>query len=496
MATTLLKQDSVLGIDQILVHIGEFGRFQIILEIIACLLQIPYTLMILLPYFTQDSPSWKCVSNSTVCNVTGELASSDKLRCQIPRSEWEYSMPKDYSIVTEFDLYCGTETYAYLATSMIFVAWAIGSVILGWLADRFGRWKVLIPAHVCLVTVGLLNAFSPNFTVYIITRFLVGFSIPGIMVPTFVLVSEFVGPKHRPLAGILLWGFFALGLIILGLQAYFIRKWKLLTIICTAPYIITFPLLKFIPESIRWLRISGQSEKAMEILEKIARVNKKEFPNAVLEPLAPTIKEKRGSLLDIFRPCKMAIKTFIQGYAWMVEGMVYYSVALAADDIGGSNRYANYILTSLVDLPAVLTGIYAFWPKIRVALGVLGKFFVATSFDSIYTWSVELYPTVVRGEGMGYLQVMSRIGAALAPWVTKWLIGYAVIYGSHGFLPFLVLGSSSLVASISLLWLPETRDSATAETFEHFEKKNAELVDGKLLADMGEDDKFANGEKC
>ena len=101
MAATLLKEDLVMGIDQILVYIGEFGRFQIILEIIACLLQIPYTLMILLPYFTQDSPSWKCVSNSTVCNVTGELASSDKLRCQIPRSEWEYSMPKDYSIVTE-----------------------------------------------------------------------------------------------------------------------------------------------------------------------------------------------------------------------------------------------------------------------------------------------------------------------------------------------------------------------------------------------------------
>ena len=42
----------------------------------------------------------------------------------------------------------------------------------------------------------------------------------------------------------------------------------------------------------------------------------------------------------------------------LVEGMVYYSVALAADDIGGTNRYANYILTSLVDFPAVLLAIY------------------------------------------------------------------------------------------------------------------------------------------
>lgn len=38
---------------------------------------------------------------------------------------------------------------------------------------------------------------------------------------------------------------------------------------------------------------------------------------------------------------------------------MYYSVALAADDLGGTDRYANYILTSLVDFPAVLFGIYA-----------------------------------------------------------------------------------------------------------------------------------------
>ena len=40
--------------------------------------------------------------------------------------------------------------------------------------------------------------------------------------------------------------------------------------------------------------------------------------------------------------------------------------------------------------------LFSDWPNVRVALGVFGKFFVATSFDAIYTWSVEIYPTVVR----------------------------------------------------------------------------------------------------
>ena len=61
---------------------------------------------------------------------------------------------------------------------------------------------------------------------------------------------------------------------------------------------------------------------------------------------------------------------------------------------------------------------------------------------------------------MGYMQVQSRIGAALAPWITKWLIAF------HHFLPFLIMGGASFVASILLAWLPETRDAKTAETLD------------------------------
>lgn len=76
---------------------------------------------------------------------------------------------------------------------------------------------------------------------------------------------------------------------------------------------------------------------------------------------------------------------------------------------------------------------------------------------------------------MGFLQVMSRIGAALAPWATKWLIAY------YSFLPFLLLGTSALIASITLYWLPETRDSSTAEVFE--KTKKSELIEADQMLD-------------
>ena len=101
MSATLMKSGQIMNIDQILLQIGEMGRFQIMLEAMFCFFQLPYTFQILLPYFTQDSPTWRCVANSTVCNVTGALKSDNDLRCTLPRSEWEYTTPKDYSIVTE-----------------------------------------------------------------------------------------------------------------------------------------------------------------------------------------------------------------------------------------------------------------------------------------------------------------------------------------------------------------------------------------------------------
>lgn len=38
-------------------------------------------------------------------------------------------------------------------------------------------------------------------------------------------------------------------------------------------------------------------------------------------------------------------------------GLVYYGVALAADDLGGA-LYRDYILASLVEFPAVILAIY------------------------------------------------------------------------------------------------------------------------------------------
>jgi len=96
----------------------------------------------------------------------------------------------------------------------------------------------------------------------------------------------------------------------------------------------------------------------------------------------------------------------------------------------------------------------------RVCLGVFGKLCITMTFNAIYTWSAELYPTAIRGAGMGYLQIAARIGSAVAPWVVKWLIGI------HIMLSFSLMGGSAVICAILLCWLPETAHMKTMETLQ------------------------------
>ena len=51
----------------------------------------------------------------------------------------------------------------------------------------------------------------------------------------FVMISEFVGVRHRSMMGTSLWYCWTLSLIALAGVAYLIRDWRILTIVTSAP---------------------------------------------------------------------------------------------------------------------------------------------------------------------------------------------------------------------------------------------------------------------
>lgn len=172
--------------------------------------------------------------------------------------------------------------------------------------------------------------------------------------------------------------------------------------------------------------------------------NKRLFPDDVtLSEVVADEKQHKANSLDSFRTVNMATKSVVQGYIFLTIGMVYYGLSLASSDRGGS-LYRNFALMSAIKVPAVLFAvlgcdhfgrkkstmiscligsilctIIGLIPRstilVRVTFGMFSKL-ISTSFYAMYTWSVEIYPTSIRGEGMRFLTIItSRIGAASAP---------------------------------------------------------------------------------
>ena len=54
---------------------------------------------------------------------------------------------------------------------------------------------------------------------------------------------------------------------------------------------------------------------------------------------------------------------------------------------------------------------------VTTVLALLGKLGITCSFNSIYIWSAEIFPTVIRNAGMGASSSCARIGSMASPYI-------------------------------------------------------------------------------
>lgn len=469
-------------IDDILETVGGFGTFQFICLIAFCIMIIPATFQVLITNFVALKPRWRCLANSSKCTLNGTYDGSENTRCSIGREEWEFIEPKDFSIVTQFDIYCEHEWLLDLSTGIFFLGAVTGGILFGTLADRKGRKFVLFLSLCFLIGIGLVSVASPNIYFFIASRYLSGSCYTGALAMMIIMVAELVESKRRSLASNIVWIFYALAFCILSLKAYFIRKWKILMIVSTAPYLLVVIFIKVIPESIRWLMMKERFEEIKGIFEIIANINGRTFlPDDMKVEVREVDLAKGSSYKDLFIPYSFGLKTLIQAYGWFVTSMVYYGISLASDELGGS-MYLNFALISLMECPGNIMGAYfcnwfgrkktaaipmlmasvaciliPFVPtdgnlKIaRVVCGMIGKYFITISYSCLYLWSAEIFPTNNRAKGIGFMQIFEMIGGACAPFIAKELFRVSKI------VPFLIFGIFSIIGSLLLIFLPETK---------------------------------------
>ena len=57
-----------------------------------------------------------------------------------------------------------------------------------------------------------------------------------------------------------------------------------------------------------------------------------------------------------------------------------------------------------------------------VALAMMGKLGIAGAFATLYIFSSEIFPTVVRNSGIGASSLCARVGGILAPYIANMVI--------------------------------------------------------------------------
>ncbi|XP_032215146.1 solute carrier family 22 member 8 isoform X2 [Mustela erminea] len=399
---------------------------------------------------------------------------------------------------TEWDLVCDSRRLKEVAQSVFMAGTLIGGIVLGDLSDRFGRKPILTFSYLLLAASGSGAAFSPNLSIYTIFRFLSGWSISGIVLSTTILNVECVSIQMRAIMSTLMGYFYTCGQFILPGLAYAIPQWRWLQLTVSIPFFVFFLLSWWIPESVRWVVLSGKFSKALKILRWMAALNgkKEEGEKLSVEDLKFSMQKEislakaKYSMADLFRTPNLRRVTFCLSLAWFSTGFGYYSLAMSVEDFG-VNLYVLQLIFGGVDIPAKFIAVLSMnhlgrhitqagalllaggailaiifvpsdLPTLRTVLAVFGKGCLSSSFSCLFLYTTELYPTVIRQTGMGISNMWTRVGSMSAPLVK--------ITGElQPFIPSVIFGTVTLLGGSAAYFLPETLNRPLPETIEDVE---------------------------
>uniref|UniRef100_A0A3B5L2M2 Solute carrier family 22 member 6 n=1 Tax=Xiphophorus couchianus TaxID=32473 RepID=A0A3B5L2M2_9TELE len=401
------------------------------------------------------------------------------------------------TLATEWDLVCDKRSVNRATATIFFMGVMIGAAAFGYLSDRFGRKRTLLVSYIITTIFGFASAFSYNFAMFAAMRFFTGFGISGVSIVSIVLCVEWVGIKHRTSVGVLMSLDWSFSTILLPGVAYFVNDWRYLTATVTSPLLLAMITWWWLPESARWLISNGKVNSAHFYLTKCAKFNRREEFMADLKPeiLSKVIlvedENRKYSYMDLVKTPRMRRLALLTGIVWFGVACVYYGISLNVPGFG-VDIYLTQFIYGITEVPAkifivfflnklgrrltqagtlALTGLCLFcnifvpqdlWAA-RTVFGASGKMFAEAAFTTVFLYTTELYPTVLRQNGLGFSSFTARTGVSLSPLVI-------ILEDIWSYLPNIIFTLVACVASVSASFLPETLNVRLPETIEDIEQ--------------------------
>lgn len=307
-------------------------------------------------------------------------------------------------------------------------ATAIGGVLFGRLADRYGRRRVLTWT-IWLFAIGTgLGALAPNFGIFVLLRMVAGVGIGGEWATGFALLNEAWSPKRRGFAGgavqAAIWPAYAIGIFV----ASAVPNWRWAFAAGAVPALFAVAIRFFAPESKQWLELraarAAGSVPASEGNGSMRRLFRKDMVRlVVLGTVLVFGAQYSYYVYSSWMPT--FLKTGLHLGASGTQTVLYVSAGislvsyLAAGALGDRwGRRRSLLAFAAVQLVAFVA--FAVLIASHASAGAVIAAYYVISFGLGYfaifgAWFGELFATPVRATGSSFCYSVGRGIASFGP---------------------------------------------------------------------------------
>lgn len=346
----------------------------------------------------------------------------------------------------------------------------LGAVFFGMLADKLGRKQMIVWPMAIFGVFSLLTPMGHTVQSLVILRTLAGFGLGGTLPNVAAYVLEYSPKRMRSLLVNSTGSFFALGSIIAGNLAKVLIPtygWPSTFYVGgVLPLIFTVVVLLFMPESVRYLLLSGKTmDRAVAVMRRI--VPSRNFTAGTrftLETQLKGITVKHLFTEGRAYPTILLWIAFVMNLFILVY-MIFWMPTLLRES--GQPLNVAIMVTVVYAFGGIFGGIGTGWiadrigslPKVLAVSYIGAAVFITVAAFSVHntpllfaamfltgfsinggqpclnTISATYYPTAIRATGIGWALGVGRIGAVIGP-----AIG-GILVGAHFSVPVVIMAN-------------------------------------------------------
>jgi SP family arabinose:H+ symporter-like MFS transporter len=380
----------------------------------------------------------------------------------------------------------------------------IGGALFGSIpAEKLGRKKTLVLIAVLYLLASVGTALATNWYVFLLFRFLGGLGVGASSVAAPIYISEISPADKRGRLVAMFQLNVVLGIVVSYFSNYLIgqtgeNSWRLMLGVQAAPSLLFFILLRYVPESPRWLILKkGKIAEATETLKIMSPANYVDIlaavQNDVVDKKLP--KEKLFSSKNKL-PIMLAVLFAVFNQVSGINAIIYYAPRifemtgmgekaslLSSVGIGIVNLIFTLVGVQLIDRIGRRTLMFVGSFGLILTLGLVSRAFYINDFGGytvtvllllyiaffafsqgavIWVFISEIFPNQVRAQGQTLGSLTHWVLAAIIAFIFPILA--EKLGGGHTFMFFSIM----MVLQLLFVWklMPETK-GRSLEQLEH-----------------------------